>query len=259
MAQKKVKKNSPFFHIDAFSIKIVPFADWHIGSEACDLRLVRKAISQVAKDKNCYAIIVGDLMETVTCHSKGLIFKQKLTGTEQYKALKELLWPIRNKILYAVTGNHEKRVVKETSTDIMEVFCNDIGITYCGFEKHFILRLKDRIIRCYMHHNTGGGTTHGAKINRLVALHFRAPMADIIFSGHTHDLSDAQKVLTYQTRTGAVKTKIQHFISCGSALRSDVGYACENAYPPVPVGFKAVHIHYCKNKDIPDINIQIHQ
>lgn len=223
------------------------------------MKLVRKAINYVAKKKNAYAIILGDLMETVTCHSKGLIFKQKLTGTDQYKTLKELLAPVSHKILYAVTGNHEKRVVKETSTDIMAVFCDELDIEYCGYEKHFLINMKDRVVRCYMHHNTGGGTTAGAKINRLVALHFRSPFADVIFSGHTHDLADAQKVIPYQGKTGVMKYKTQRFISCGSALMSDVGYACENAYPPTPTGFKIVTIHYEKKTNTVDVATQIVQ
>lgn len=255
----KIRKGKNSILVDSLDIEILPFADWHIGSSASDMPLIKQAIAYVAKTKKCFAIIDGDLMETNTYHSKGLVHQQKLTGTDQYKTLKELLWPIRHKILYAVTGNHEKRIVKETTTDIMAVFCGELGIEYCGYEKHFLIKMQDRIVRCYMHHNTGGGTTAGAKINRLISLHFRSPFSDVVFSGHTHDLSDAQKLIVYQDRTGNIKTKRQWFISCGSALGSDVGYACENAYPPIPTGFKIVEIHYNKHINLPEIKIRLIQ
>jgi predicted phosphodiesterase len=247
MRQAALQNN--ILQLNVLNITIAVISDWHIGSGACDIRLIKELLTYIKKN-NLYVIVLGDLMDIITPHSKGMLTEQELTGSEQFKTVVELITPIKHKILFAVTGNHENRTVRDANIDIMDILCYHLGIEYAGVEKLFVIKLQDRLVKCYAHHGAGGGTTPAGKLNALLKLHWRCPDANIIFGGHTHDNVDPQKLIPYIDREGSIKNKIQQYISAGSALRSDVGYAAQGAYPPIPTCAKVVTLEYNKHTGI---------
>jgi len=222
---------------------IVLLSDWHIGNESCNFQLINKLVSYVKKTPNAYAIILGDLIEMIGYHSKGLLHSQKIYATEQFKEAVRILEPIKDKILFAVTGNHEGRTVKDCALDLMELLCERLDIDYRGVDCYFgIKNLSGTLIRWYTTHGSAGGATIGAKVNRLEKCHWKFPNADILVMGHTHSLSDIYKEIPFLTQTGKVESKIQYFVCAGTALGSDAKYAAQAGYPPAPVGGKIIHI-----------------
>jgi len=243
---KKLLQNN-ILVIKGNSVTLVILSDWHVGSKACDMKLIRATLNYIKRNKNVYVIILGDLLDMVTYHSKGLVGEQELLGTDQFKTVVNLLKPIRDRILFAITGNHENRTVKESATDVMDLICFNLGIEYAGFEKLFCIKVRESFIKCFAHHGAGGGTTPAGKLNALLKLHWRFPDANIIFGGHTHDNVDPQKLIPFIDRTGNIKHKVQQYVSAGSALRSDIGYAAQGAYPPTPTCMKIVRIDINKS------------
>lgn len=231
-------------------ITLVPLADIHFGAQHSNEALFKEAITYIAKTKNCYAVGLGDWIDLVTYHSKGLVGEQKYKSTEQYMKIVKLLMPIRHKILFALTGNHESRATKCGTPDVMAQICDKLEIPYQGIDYHFAIKFKDRIIvYCYAGHGSGGGATAGAKINRLHHMHNQSPFADIIFAGHTHSLSSDIKPIPFLTRYGKLTYKLQYLISCGSMLESTEGYAKAAFYAPQSTGFKILKISTKRGPD----------
>ncbi len=136
--------NNNIFTTNFSEIELIPLADLHIGAESTDMQLIRDIFDYAKKKKNCYIILVGDLIDMITYQSKGLIHTQKLFATEQIKTLMSLLRPIKEKIIFAVTGNHEDRTIKNSGLDLTALIADELGFTYKKAECHFIIRFKDK-------------------------------------------------------------------------------------------------------------------
>ena len=250
------KKHGRKFKFDTDEFRIAIASDWHVGSEACKLDLIKRFIERVKKDKHCYLIGLGDLLECAIYGSKGLVHEQKFMMNEQVKIVKDLLLEVKDRILFLLSGNHTFRVVKATTLDVMKWLCDDIGVSYEGSEYHFALQCKHgNILPCFGGHGSGGGGTGGAKMNRLQAMHFRSPMAQIILSGHTHDVADSEMPIYYLNHKSQLVEKIQYFICGWSALSSDCGYAARAYFKPLSNGQKVIHVKFDRTKE--DFKIEV--
>lgn len=244
----KLLKNNIFVLKNSY-IEIVPIADIHYGAWGHNERLFRRQINYIKNNKYCYGVGVGDWVDMVTMHSKGLPAEQKLKATEQTSGIVDLLEPIAHKLLFALTGNHDSRASRIGAPDAMYHICRELDIEYRGIDCHFAIRLPKGTIYCYAGHNSGGGGTAGSKINRLHALHNQAPNADLILSAHTHSITSDVKPLNILTPYGKLTTKMQYLISCGSMLESTEGYAKAAFYAPQATCFKILKISVKRGSD----------
>ena len=59
------------------SIKIIPLGDVHRGSQQFDETLFLKTINKIQKDKSCYTILMGDLIDNALKIVKVMFIKQQ--------------------------------------------------------------------------------------------------------------------------------------------------------------------------------------
>jgi len=221
---------------------IFPCYDWHIGEQACDINFIKRYIKKIKETPNAIVFLGGDLLDTTIYGSVGNVHEQKYYMNEQKKIVIDLLNPIKDKIIGAVKGNHENRIDKATTFDIVMDICRELDIDYWGEEKRFAIQLnKSSLIHLFVHHGVGGGATDGGGVNSMVKLHWSAPMSDIIISGHIHKLMFFPKELLYLNTNGKETQRNQWFVSCGTAL-GRAKYAQSKAYPPAPIGHQIIKI-----------------
>ena len=232
-------------------IKIIPFADFHIGDPNCNIKLIKELIKEVENDPYCFCLLGGDLMDSATKNSIGDSYNAKMSPADQLDCITELLEPlaIKNKILAVVGGNHEARIRKETSYDPTYLLCRNLNIdhlysaeTIVGFLK--VGRKKSGgnkpfLYTFYLTHGHGGGRKAGGKVNSLEDLG-NVVDVDIYFCGHTHLPVLFKKDYlraNYTNQTITQGTKL--FINTSSALKYGgygeiQGYTpAANAYPKV--------------------------
>lgn len=232
-------------------IKIIPFADFHIGDPNCNIKLIKELIKEVKNDPYCFCLLGGDLMDSATKSSIGDSYNARMSPADQLDCITELLEPLasQGKILAAVGGNHEARIKKETSYDPTYLLCKNLGIedvyseeTIVGFLK--VGRKKSGgnkpfLYGYYLTHGHGGGRKVGGKVNTLESL-ASIIVLDIYFCGHTHlpvIFKEDRFVVNYTNQT--VSQIRQTFVNTSSALRYGgygeiQGYApAANAYPKV--------------------------
>lgn len=241
--------------INSNQIQLLPLYDWHLGSEECNEKLVDNIIDYIKKTPNCYTFMGGDLIECAIYGKLNNSHTQKYQVQEQVEILCEKLEPIKDKILFAICGNHEHRVEKATGLDVAALIALNLSVPYFKWETQFMLKMntpkhkENKNVIIYAHHGSGGGATSGAKINAVERLHFRAPFANIIYSGHVHFTSETRKQLNYLSQAGAPKSMIQYFISCGTAHESD-GYAAMKGYGAIPTGLMLSKIHINQQNEV---------
>lgn len=228
-------------------IRIIPFADLHLGSSKCNLDLIQKQIEKVKNDENTFAIIVGDLINNSTKTSVGDVFTEVLNPMEQMKLAVDLFEPIKEKILAITAGNHERRSYKNDGTDLGWFFANSLGlgdrydyvapllflkVGYCNGHnthngKNQCASSKDRkwMYTIYITHGDGAnGRLVGGKANSLER---RGAVvdADVIITGHTHQpLTFKQTTYVIDRSNYKVDEREQTFVNCASTLNYE-GYA----------------------------------
>jgi predicted nucleotidyltransferase len=112
-------------------VTLYPLGDWHLGSEHCDVKLIKKQIETIKQDKTARVILMGDLAETATKESVGAgVYEQSENAQQQMMKVKNLLYDIRHIIDGAVTGNHEERIYKQSGFDLTLYLCQML-FGYC--------------------------------------------------------------------------------------------------------------------------------
>lgn len=249
-------KNSNVWMFDSSKIKLVPISDLHFGSSECNMDLVKRTIELIEKGQDTYGCFIGDLIEVAGVGSIGREKDQSENINDQISKVVEMFKPIKHKILFGICGNHEYRTEKQIGLDVSRIICEMLEVQYCKWEKLFVLGLRSRknskfrsMIKAYAHHGTGGGSTTGGKINSAEKLHYRAPTANLILSGHTHIPSHTMSEIRDITSFGVEKSFIQHYVVCGTTHKSD-GYAAMKAYRPQPTVQVCVSIELTRNDDV---------
>ncbi|SRR5258705_677361 len=225
------------FETKESKINIFPFVCWHLGSRQSDVNFIKDMIQRVKEDPIARWAYLGDAGECVTKYSKGDLFGQFLSPTQQQNEIVKLLEPVRDKGLFGVRGNHGNRIYKETGLDFDETLCAKLGIPYLGTAALWHLKVKDVFFSVYTHHGVDSGTAIGTKVNKAKVFE-NIIDADAILTAHSHVCIDLppryMAHLVDRTVTGdPIKWSETREYICGSAYDSRTGYAEDKAYPPL--------------------------
>lgn len=224
-------------------ISFHPFADDHMGDEHCNEEVIKKRIEAVASEPNAFIGLGGDIINNATTSSVSDTYSETLSPMKQIERAVNLYYPVRDRILYAVMGNHCFRSYKTDGIDIMAIIAKELGIydRYSDTAAMVFLRLgcnsryraqgRQVTYRIYATHGTGGGKRPGGKINRVEDLQ-KIVDADIYIHGHTH-LPAVFKQATYRANdsAGSVDLITQTYVNTASALGYG-GYASRAGYQP---------------------------
>lgn len=184
-------------HFDE-QIVIYPISDVHFGALEHLHKEWMDFCKMIEQTPNAYIILGGDLINnSVRTCSFVNPYDELVRPREQKKRMVEFLEPIKDRILCAVSGNHEARSVKD----------DDIDITYDIMAK---LDIEDRYRpnMCFMKvglghrkteenkpnqsytfaitHGAGGGIYTGATVNRNERFGNIIDGLDCLIVGHTH-------------------------------------------------------------------------
>ena len=218
---------------------LYPIGDWHLGSLQCNEDFVKQTIQEIKNDEDGWWVGMGDLMENAIVGSLSDVYTQNIPPKEQMEYIVDLLKPIKEKGLFLIAGNHERRTHRMVGLIPEQFISMELGIPYKGFSCLAVFEVKSKTphgFECYFHHNYGGGWTTGAKVNKADSLRKIVPTADAIFSGHFH-ITSRIPVVWY----GAGRKKIIKYIGydyiTGSSLEWDKSYAEEKGKPAASCEF----------------------
>lgn len=111
---------TPIIHrLEGRTIRVWPIADVHIGAKECDLDGFESFLTKVKRDNDSYIVLVGDLLNNATKSSVSNVYEETMPPSAQIDCAVELLYPVSDRILGAVGGNHERRSKKDVDLDPM--------------------------------------------------------------------------------------------------------------------------------------------
>lgn len=173
------------------SITIYPISDVHLGSLEHNSEEWEKFVNKIKSEANSYIILAGDLLNNATRSSVSNVFDEVLRPNDQKIRMVEYLQPIKNKILCAVSGNHERRSGKDADNDPMyDIMCKlDLEHLYrknMAFMKIVLDKNGKATYTFTVTHGAGGGINTGSSVNRNERFATVIDNLDCLVVGHTH-------------------------------------------------------------------------
>lgn len=254
--------------IPAKEAYLIPIGDIHVGDKSFGsrgMKLLLGYLDWVKKEPNARIFLMGDVFNCASRISKTSPFE---TDKNEYTRAAEFFAPYKDKIIGAIDGNHEARVLDMFGMSPTQQFCRELGIAYC--EWSCILRLNvgrhgkegakgERVANTYhiyLHHTTGGGTTVGGKLNRVQKLTDIVEGVDVCCGGHNHQLACAPIEKNYPSLTGHdVQRKRIWLVDCGSYLEWNGSYAERGQMAPTKLG--SPKIWFSGNHHDRDVHVSI--
>lgn len=177
-------------------IHIVPISDVHLGAAEHMQRKWELFCQEILESPNTYITLGGDLINNATRSSISNIFEETMRPSEQKKLMAKMLEPLRDRILCAVSGNHERRSLKDADDDpTYDIMCK-LDIENLYRENMAFLKIQigkqdgagDRnpTYCLVVTHGAGGGIYTGGAVNRNERFGYVLDGADCLIVGHVH-------------------------------------------------------------------------
>ena len=237
-------------------ITIIPLADAHYGSQEFNEVRWHKTIKRIYEDPNCYAVIVGDLMDNGLKNSVTNIYEATCSPRQQKEWLINELRPIASKLLGAVGGNHERRSSKEADLDPLYDVMLAIGReeiyrqSICFMEVRFVREDNDKHREHFafaITHGSGGGQYIGSSANRVQSFGLAIDGIDCIITGHTHKpVTFPVSKLVFDGGSKTVKQR-QFTVVVASSFLDYGGYPVNKLLPPTAHTTTEIKLIYAQN------------
>jgi predicted phosphodiesterase len=229
-------------------VHIYPIADVHLGAAEHMERAWSQFCVDVLNDENAYIILGGDLVNNATKASVSNVYEETMRPREQKKIMVEMLTPLRDRILCAVTGNHERRSMRDVDSDITyDIMCKlDLEHLYRTNVAFVKIQLgKDKYesgvrttgvdrptyVVCVTH-GAGAGAMTGGAVNKSERFGYFLDGVDCIVVGHTHKPFVTQPAkLVVDSRNNTIRSVPFKVVSASSWLAYG-GYAAEKMLAP---------------------------
>jgi len=224
--------------------EVLFFGDLHFGHPGCDIERAKRMLDYCLA-KKVYVLGMGDYLEAGLRDSVGdSVFMQTLNPQGQMDFITELLKPIAEAGLLVglLIGNHEGRILKNTSVNVVSLMAKILGVPYLGYACWNLFYVGSQNYKVYALHGSTGSRYVYTKLKALVDISHNFD-ADLLAMGHVHELAD-EAVLVQRvdlTRKMVVERK-KFLLLTGSYLRYDDSYAQEKGYPMGKLGSPKVKL-----------------
>jgi len=241
---------------DRQDLTIIPISDVHIGAAEQMWPEWEAFCKKVLSNPNVYITLGGDLINNGTRSSVSNLFEETMRPRDQKRLMVEMLKPVKDRILCAVSGNHERRSGKDADDDpTYDILCKlDVEHLYRENIAFVKIQMGDKdsngkLNPTYMlvvTHGAGGGALTGGAVNRNERFGYAIDGADVIIVGHTHKPFITQPAKIYIDKyNNQVSVKPFKVVSSTSWLQYG-GYAAQKMLSPTSHAPQTITL--CGNK-----------
>lgn len=240
-------------------IVIFPISDVHFGALEHKRKEWLEFCKMIEQTPNAHIILGGDLVNN-NVRTCGFIIRvdELVRPREQKHKMVEFLAPIKDRILCAVTGNHEARSIRDDDVDVTydimaKLDIEDLYRPNIAFMKVSLGQRTNqrKPIQSYtfgVTHGAGGGIYTGATVNRNERFGNVIEGLDCLVVGHTHKgtITKPSKIVI-DPHNNVVTMKHYTVISMVSWLNYG-GYAMQKMLLPAHVADpQKLKLHMTKN------------
>jgi len=241
-------------------IYVVPLSDFHIGCGHTAIEIIQGYIDWIKEHDNAFTILNGDLLNCATKDSTPELFEDLITPDDAYKQLRELLEPIKSKVLMITRGGHEGEIFRKVGHDYMAQLSYDLGnVPYKPDGGMVGLKLsqstlysdkpnrgsKIMIATIYATHGWGGARTIGAKVKKtedlVLAVHADCYVLSHDHTQAVHRLNMLEPAGWHGAKVPFLKVKRKLLINTGGFIEYS-GYIQRKGYTPQDLGTPRIRI-----------------
>ena len=243
---------------DRPDLRIYPVSDVHFGAAEHMTRAWEQFCQSLMAQENAYIILGGDLINNATRNSVSNVFEETMRPREQKKIMTKMLEPIKSRILCMVSGNHERRSLKDADDDpSYDIACKlDIENLYRENVAFVKIQMgdpkadgnKNPTYVLTVTHGAGGGMLTGGAVNRNERFGYVLDGADALIVGHTHKpfITQPSKI-KIDAHNNRVTVKPFKVISTTSWLEWG-GYAAQKMLAPTSHAPQIITLRGCKKE-----------
>ncbi len=247
---KTIRLNRVRLDADEYA-SLLFFGDVHYGHPGCDIERAKRQLDYCL-EHHIYVLGMGDYIEAGLRGSIGdSVYMQSLNPQRQMEFMIELFQPLADEglLIGLLMGNHEGRILKETSVNVVKMMAKILNVPYLGYACWNLVYVGDQSYTIYSLHGSTGSRYIYTKLKALVDISHNFD-ADILAMGHVHELADdAILVQQVDKKRKMVVERKKFIILTGSYLQYDDSYAQEKGYPMGKLGSPKVKL-FSGRKDI---------
>lgn len=225
-------------------IELYGLSDLHIGSREFDEATFQKTSRAILSAPNRYIVLAGDYIDNGVKSSVTSPYDAVMQPKAQRDYAVEILYPLKDRIIAAVGGNHEYRSAKDTDTDPAEIIMTKLGLEDRYKESMAFVLLKvgertnhDKTTPAYcicLTHGSSGGQTLGAGLSK--ADQFASISgADLMILGHSHKPAVAPSSRLECDRNRGIVSQRNYGIMICTAWLEYGGYPARKSLKPLPI------------------------
>lgn len=170
-------------------INVYALGDVHVGSAEFNETAIKKKIQIILDDPDGVVCLCGDLGDFGLKNSKTNVYQQTMSPSTQIEYIYDLFKPLAEagKIIAAVPGNHEERLVREVGICPLYDLCVRWGISDRYRENVAIVKISFGALNGGKARQVVTGiVTHGSTRNKHKKFISGFDGIDFAISGHTH-------------------------------------------------------------------------
>lgn len=201
-------------------------------------KLLDEFIETVLSVENFFVIIGGDSFENAVIGSKSSVFDEKLHGIDAITYLAEKLKPIKDRILYVGSGNHDfSRSMNTNKISPSAVLAFHLGVPFFRSFGCVFLNCRKNQYTIFTQHS-------GKKVENIEWVH-----ANVFFHEHKHENYYKRNITAEPNKytKGWIVRPVYH-LQGGSYLSWGNNYASDKMYRPSVNGSLIAELSGIKNK-----------
>lgn len=225
-------------------IIIAPIYDAHFGHFAHKREKLAAYIRWIAETPNVYTFLGGDFEENALDDGRGMTYSQEIPPSLQVERSCEMLAPIAHKILFVLSGNHERRTAKLTDIDPASIMASFLGVPYYAGPVYATILGRGRKWKFYCFHGNTNSQTKGGKLNAAGRPRRFTDFVNFFVSGHTHDpMCNNETCLCEDPALSRLIYQTQWIVTCPSFMGWENTYAYIAGWAPPGKGGVAIHLY----------------